>query len=295
MASDIQKMKKNLLREDHPLYEKIIAEKPIWWQFINSDNDFYVEIRKGNVIDVYYRGGRVAQISFKKGVFVATAHPKYTADNVSKDDPRYYKNSKDAIYQECLELISYEDGLAKMKCRIKEHYATDDEDNVENTSEKYIQGGLIVKHRHQYLDSEFAYKFLSIPRSRKTIRFDLVQIKDGKIVFVELKRFWDNRMRTSKGEPEILEQMTNYINFIKENEDELCDYYKVLYKIKVKLGLPVPSIDDINKLSIELRPELLVAMCHEESKHGKDAKQNRKNYIDKKLKTLNIAPQYFDL
>ena len=66
------------------MYEKIIAEKPIWWQFINSDNDFYVEIRKGNVIDVYYRGGRVAQISFKKGVFVATAHPKYTADNVSK-------------------------------------------------------------------------------------------------------------------------------------------------------------------------------------------------------------------
>jgi hypothetical protein len=122
-----------------------------------------------------------------------------------------------------------------------------------------------------------------------------VQIKDGKIVFVELKRFWDNRMRTSKGEPEILEQMTNYINFIKENEDELCDYYKVLYKIKVKLGLPVPSIDDINKLSIELRPELLVAMCHEESKHGKDAEQNRKNYIDKKLKILNIAPQYFDL
>jgi hypothetical protein len=41
-----------------------------------------------------------------------------------------------------------------MKCRIKEHYATDDEDDVENTSEKYIQGGLIVKHRHQYLDSD---------------------------------------------------------------------------------------------------------------------------------------------
>ena len=74
MASDIQKMKKNLLSEDHPLYEKIIAENPIWWQFINRDNDFYVEIRKGNVIDVYYRGGRVAQISCKKGAFVATAH-----------------------------------------------------------------------------------------------------------------------------------------------------------------------------------------------------------------------------
>ena len=50
----IQEMKGNLLREDHPLYKRIIGEKPIWWRLINNDKDLYVEIRKGNIIDVYY-------------------------------------------------------------------------------------------------------------------------------------------------------------------------------------------------------------------------------------------------
>ena len=306
MTNAIQKMKDNLLNENHPLYEKIKKEKPIWWRLINSDRDLYVEIRKENIIDAYFRGGRVAQISLKNDNFVATAHPLYIKDKVSRDDPEYFKISKsknkngediiihNVIYQDCLKLISNRGSLAKMKERIKKYYAIEDKGDIEKTSEKLIQGKLIVDNRNIYLDSEFAYKFLAKPRSRKTIRFDLVQIKDNKLFFVELKRFWDYRMRTSKGEPEILEQMQNYIDFIKENGIELCDYYKTLYKIKVKLGLPVPQVDDIERLSINLMPQLLIAIFYDASKHGENAKQDRINYINDKLKTINIVPQYID-
>lgn len=302
MNSSIQIMNSDLLCENHPLYKKIIDEKPIWWELVNKDKDFYIEIRKDNIIDVYYRGGRVAQISVKKNQFKATAHPKYTDDNVTKDNPKFYRKSKSkdgitytAIYQDCMNLISTEDGLAIMKERIKNHYATEDADDVENTSEKSIQGKLIVENRHIYLDSEFAYKLLAQPRSRKTVRFDLVKIEDGKLVFVELKRFWDNRMRTSEGDPEIIEQMTNYAKFIEKNKCVLQSYYKTLYKIKEKLGLAVPQIDNIEKLSLDPNPQLLVAMCHEDSKHGINAKRDREEYIKTKLGTINIEPQFLNI
>ena len=299
MNCSIQKMKSGLLRENHLLYKKIIGEQPIWWKLVNKDKDFYIEIRKENIIDVYYRGGRVAQIMAKRNQFEATAHPKYTDDNVTKDNPKYYRESKSkkgitytAIYQNCMSLISTEEGLALMKERIKNNYATEDVDDAENTSEKSIQGRLIVENRHLYLDSEFAYKLLAQPRSRITVRFDLVKIEDNKLVFVELKRFWDNRMRTSKGNPEIIEQMTNYKNFIEENKEVLLSYYKTLYKIKVKLGLTVPQIDDIENLILDPNPQLLVAMCHEDSKHGVNSKKDREEYIKAKLATINIKPQF---
>jgi hypothetical protein len=296
-------MESGLLWENHPLYKKIIGEQPIWWKLVNKDKDFYIEIRKDNIIDVYYRGGRVAQITAKKNVFEATAHPKYTDDNVTKDNPKYYRKSKSkkgnitytAIYQNCMSLISTEEGLVIMKERIKNNYATEDTDDVENTSEKSIQGKLIVENRNLYLDSEFAYKLFAQARSRKTVRFDLVKIEDNKLVFVELKRFWDSRMRTSKGNPEIIEQMTNYKNFIEENKEVLLSYYKTLYKIKAKLGIAVPQIDNIEKLSLDPNPQLLVVMCHEDSKHGKNARKDRENYIKAKLGKINIEPQFRDI
>lgn len=298
----IQEMKGNLLREDHPLYKRIIGEKPIWWRLINNDKDLYVEIRKGNIIDVYYQGSRVAQITMKNSQFVATAHPKYIDDNVSEEDPNYYRKSEskkgiafNAIYQDCMNLISTKEGLAIMKKRIETVNATEDTDNIESTSEKCIQGKLIIENRNLYLDSEFAYKLLAKPRSRKTIRFDLVKIENNKLIFVELKRFWDSRMRTSKGNPEIIEQMTNYRNFIEENKCVLLSYYKTLYMIKKNLGLSVPQIDDIDKLSIVPNPQLLIAMCHEDSKHGEGAKKDREDYIKNKLGTINIEPQFWNI
>ena len=75
----------------------------------------------------------------------------------------------------------------------------------------------------------------------------------------------------------------------------LLSYYKTLYMIKKNLGLSVPQIDDIDKLSIVPNPQLLIAMCHEDSKHGEGAKKDREDYIKNKLGTINIEPQFWNI
>lgn len=305
MAKNIARISCNLLDLNHPLYQKLLVEQPSWWKNVTTDNEFYIEIRKGNIIDVYYEGGRAAQICLMKERFVVTAHPKYVYDNVKKDDSRLYRQSKkdgkiifSAIYQDCLDCLATNEKIARMKQRIRDNYSSvkkeDSESNIEDISEKFIQGKLVVNNRGIYLDSEFAHKLFDEPRSRKTVRFDLVKIENGRLIFVELKRFWDSRMRTTKGEPEIIEQMTNYKDFIEVNRNELCEYYKILYQIKMKLNLPVPSIKDINKLEIEVTPQLLIALYHDNVRHGPNAKEKRQDYINSHLKTKGICPQYFE-
>lgn len=294
-------MENGLLSENAPLYRKIKEESPDWWLLVTSDPELYVEIRKKNIIDIYYNGGRAAQVTYINGQYKLTAHPKYVYENVTEDDCRYYKhyinnkgkNAYTAIYQDCAQCFCSKEQLESMKRRIEKQYSNDGNGEEEKKDEKFIQGSLIVSHRDKYLDSEFAYKLTNEPRSRKTIRFDLVKLENDKLVFVELKRFWDSRMRTSQGEPEIIDQMKKYIAFIKANKQQLRDYYKTLYRIKRMLGLPIPSINDIDNLEIDPMPQLLIALNHDDKKHSANAKKNRMEYINEWLEKLKIHPEYF--
>lgn len=77
--NNISLLEPELLDASHSLYQLLKGEQaPSWWKPLTKDHELYIEIRKKNVIDVYYYGGRMAEISydrFSKGI-VATAHPK---------------------------------------------------------------------------------------------------------------------------------------------------------------------------------------------------------------------------
>ena len=90
-----------------------------------------------------------------------------------------------------------------MKANIQKHYSGSN--SGECTSEKFIQGSLILKGRDKYLDSEFAHRLYV--GQNKTVRIDLVKVENGFIVFEELKRIGDYRLRNMMGNPEILEQI----------------------------------------------------------------------------------------
>ncbi len=283
---EISKLGNNLLDPNNKLFEILKQNPPIWWRKLKEDNDLYIEVRKNNIIEAYYNGGRLAEIKYNsrnKDLSVKT-HPKYLGhDNVS--ETRFYristrngKTSHDAIYQECKEEIEKDPGILK-KNIIKFYSGVSD---GENTLEKLIQGTLILHNRNKYIDSEFAHRFYN--EERKTIRIDLVGIENNKLYFEELKRVIDSR----QSDTEILTQMKEYSQFIDANAKPLEDYYKTLYIIKQSLSLPVPKISDIQDLKIDKIPRLII--CQNYNKISK-SRLNRIKNIEEILKVNHLKYQ----
>ena len=292
MEKVISKMESGLLDEDHILYKYLNSDQaPYWWKDLKEDQELYIDVRKENILDVYYLGGRMAEIKYDSKI-IALAHPKYLGFNDEYyEDDRYYRKAISKrgkteyvpIYQNCLDWISKR--REEMKANIKSCYSGGDEG--ENTSEKYIQGNLVINHRDRYLDTEFAHRLYD--GERKTVRIDLVKIEDGCFVFEELKRIGDNRLRTTDGKPEIIEQIENYRAFLKHNIDELTQYYRTLYRIKRMLGLPIPPVDDIDTIEVNPEPQLLIAQNYDKIS-GK--RLSRIDDIEKILQTINVKPNY---
>ena len=252
---EISKLGNNLLDPNNKLFEILKQNPPIWWRKLKEDNDLYIEVRKNNIIEAYYNGGRLAEIKYNsrnKDLSVKT-HPKYLGhDNVS--ETRFYristrngKTSHDAIYQECKEEIEKDPGILKKN-----------------------------------IDSEFAHRFYN--EERKTIRIDLVGIENNKLYFEELKRVIDSRL----SDTEILTQMKEYSQFIDANAKPLEDYYKTLYIIKQSLSLPVPKISDIQDLKIDKIPRLII--CQNYNKISK-SRLNRIKNIEEILKVNHLKYQ----
>lgn len=208
-----------------------------WWEKMKKHSDLYIEIRKDNNINVYYQGGSVVRLHYcsKHKKIQAFTHPKYLG-------------GKGKTYVNCIDIL--DEKFDSILENIRTHYSQKKGISKEKWSEKYIQGNIIVKNKHNYLDSEFAYVEDGID-----IRIDLVECIAGELRFVELKRIDDNRMVSLDMHPEILSQVASYREFIKMHKEDIIDYYKRLYAIKKVLKLPVP-FSEPQKLNTE--PKLLI-------------------------------------
>lgn len=248
----------NILDPKHALFEQLKFNPPVWWNILKQDPELYVEIRKYNVVEVYYQGGTLAKLVFDKKTnqIKPTAHPKYLG-HCDVNDKRYYKNNNThtPIYQDCSKCLAGK--IEDMKQNIRDCY-TEKHNNIENVSEKKIQGLLIINNRDKYLDSEFSHRLYEGERTE--VRIDLVKIENNQIVFEELKKINDYRLHTTKDSgPEILQQMSEYDAFISKNQIALRNYYMNLIDIKKSLELPLPNINDISKLELNPKPVLVIA------------------------------------
>lgn len=283
-------VKDGLLNSDHPIFNILSSnDAPIWWHNIKRDNLLYIEIRKENYLNVYYLGGCVARIKYNTHhkQFEILTHPKYL-ERLDTSNPKWYKkkikNGKtiyEAIYQDSVEWLSSLGKLKKLEDNVVKIYSGGNEG--EETSEKYIQGKLVINYRNKYLDSEFAYKMFD--GKRNTIRIDLVKIENGKFVFEELKRIKDGRLLTTDGEPEILTQMGNYKGFLQQNQEALTEYYRTLYRTKKKLGLPVPPTNNIDSVIVDPQPTLLIFNNYVKNSAGRT---NRISKMEEILKNNSI-------
>lgn len=240
------------LNPKHEIYNQL--KEASWWHDVLKDKDLYVEVRKDNVVNIYYNGASVAKISYgsRKGL-VAEIHKRYINPNSAASGYRTIKPFAPTKQE-----------FEKWKKGVEEVHGTDDSEDI---SEAHIQGAIITGSRDMYLDSEFQYnKDGDIGK----LRIDLVKVVDNQLVFVELKRIGDGRLLTEdvkKKSPEILEQMGRYSTFIRGYRDSLLTYYKMLHQIKTELGLLVPPMD-YNQLTLCDKPYLRIENTYVKS-HSK--------------------------
>ncbi|ATS01545.1 MULTISPECIES: sigma factor [Porphyromonas] len=242
----IAKFNGSLCREAR-IYQEL-AMQPEWWKQLLSIKGVYVEIRKDNIVEVYYEGGCMAKLEYKKSKkgLIATCHPKYLGKPVPENtEPKY---------EECLHVLK-ENPHFIIK-NIEKYSSRKNGDSGEGVSEQKIQGDMVCSCESRCLDSEFAHRYKE--GESLTLRIDLVTIEDNQLKFIELKTITDKRLLNKNDDaPEILEQMGKYTQFIKVNKDKLLEYYKELYAIKKNMGLPVPPCD-IARLSVCETPHLII-------------------------------------
>jgi hypothetical protein len=214
------------------IFKELKKQQPKWWILLHDDKELYIDIRKDNYINVYYFGGSVAKIDYKKG-FVAIIHQKYLGDNELHEKTQKEIDKFEYVQIDLARLN--EKIIANIKNRIKTDYLH--HINDENPAEKWIQGKLITESTN-YIDSEFQF---NKDEEIDNLRIDLIELTEGVLSFVELKGIFDSRLRVDEirnsKTPEIIEQMGKYQMFINKYESEIIDYYIKLIEIKQSLGL----------------------------------------------------------
>ena len=210
-----------------PLFTEL-AQLPEWWKRILNDKTLYVNIRKGNRINVYYHGASVMELSINRNKSIqGKIHSKYILFQETQTDKNGYR--KDISPETIVE------NLPSIKNAIIANQATS---NPEGLSEKAIQGIIYIEGK--YIDTEFEY----VHSNRLITRIDLTTINDdGMIEFVELKRISDSRLLKkdmSLKNEEIRKQIDDYNSFIEGHKDEIIQYYKQLQQILKKVGVNNP-------------------------------------------------------
>ena len=260
-----------------PLFTEL-SKFPEWWKRILNDKTLYVNIRKGNRINVYYHGASVMELSINRDKSIqGKIHSKYILFQETQTDKNGYR--KDISPETIVE------NLPSIKNAIIANQATS---NPEGLSEKAIQGIMYVEGK--YIDTEFEY----VHPNRLITRIDLTTINDdGMIEFVELKRISDSRLLKkdiSLKNEEIRKQIDNYNFFIEGHKDEIIQYYKQLQQILKKVGVNNPLC---NIAITDIRPSVslyFAGYADGKSNHPKRRKRidNIKQILEEKGINSNI-------
>ncbi len=266
------------LNINNKLFEELEKNNTEWWQNLVNDPSIYIDIRKDNIINAYYRGASIIKLEYSNGL---TGKIHYEYIPLKSEQPYVsYKFNRNSVEFNTEDIAPHllnnfdSDVLKAIKSRINKFNDT--------SSEKCIQSELILKDGF-FIDSEFAYK----KDVEEELRIDLVRIDTDlkKIVFYEVKTILNPELQNEK----IVSQLTKYKSFAENYSPYLLDHYKKLFEIKKKLNiLPVKlaELNHIDDYTILNKPVLLIGDCTDEwiKKH--------KEMIDNKVNDIAYASLY---
>ena len=271
---------KSKLSRHHNLFVTLKNNPPMWWNAVKSHPELYIEVRKDNYINIYYKGGSIAKLEYDDSTksLKVTTHPKYLGKDNYMDAKCYYQAERERkkiympIYQDCGDWLK--DKLGEMLSNVDRYY---------DSKEKQEQSRMIRTNRNQYIDSEFEHLYTRYRISDKKykndyMRIDLVEICNNRIRFVELKMIDDSRLlkKEESVSPEIYGQMQKYRIFADRFKDNLLEYYREVYRIKEDLDLPRPYAD-VNALAIDTKPLLVIANDYSKETKGRTERIRRIN------------------
>jgi len=119
----------NILNKEAKIYSELQSNSPEWWKTVKEDKELYLDIRKEDIIDIYYLGSRLAELKYDRVTkhIRTTAHPKYVGKCDKSDNSAYRKRLRkgkivyDPIYQDC-ESWLMPDKIAELKANVREYY-----------------------------------------------------------------------------------------------------------------------------------------------------------------------------
>ncbi|RTR39977.1 hypothetical protein EKG38_04305 [Shewanella canadensis] len=269
--------------------------KPEWWKELLlrlkpageelSSNGLRLAVRE-NYLNFYHKGQAIAKVAFNRDkTLYSEQHVKYVFEGVNTQkyvrltgsDPSLINPEKPENSAQYLGGKTLEDWIK----RSKDHNG-DEKTFVEN----------VAAANSNVIDME-----MGLPGSG--YRIDLVSLErheDGaSLVFWEAKLTTDKRCRTNSEEPEVLEQLARYREFLtdRDHQGELHKAYiiacQVLVKITELAGKSVaPIIKDVATghlpLTIDCEPRLLIY-------NNEEDKQNSWSRHEKKLREHYVTMQ----
>ena len=258
---------KTKLRVDHGLFKNLVKNPPLWWINLKTDSDLYIDIRKGNYLNIYHNGGSIMKLEWA-GEYKAKIHFEYIP--LQKDNdylPFDFQNDNISLEKhETISINNFEkETLDRIKKRIRKFYPND--------SEKGMQGHYVIKNNGNvknpkgfFIDTEYQFS-IDVNQESSKGRIDLVWVDTERkeIAFVELKTIGDQRLYAANcNNPESIDiQLKKYTIFARKNERELIEYYDVVFQIKKKLEILPPFVTEDSLLQYTLihKPILLVGDC----------------------------------
>lgn len=247
------------LDPEHKLFSALKKQNPPWWWNLVNDKLTYIEVRKGNYLDVYHNGGRILELIYTNE-FKGKIHFEYVPlRSRGNYVPIVSRNGSLQLQHDDLELLDIEDFSSKslrlIQKRIAKFYPP--------TSEKAIQADFRL-NSGCFIDTEFQHN--------EGIRFDLVwiDIARQKLFAVELKTVGDQRLyfneksKDNSNYSRIDSQLQRYREFILEYSRDLVSHYEKVFQVKKRLNLLSPRLAQLDSLSgfiFEPRPILQVGNC----------------------------------
>lgn len=262
-----------------PIFRILKEEQALWWKTVCNDKELYINIRKDNCINVYYKGCSVMELEYgpRKGL-TAKISNEYIEEKYHNMIIRTY--GKKCSIMNPKDIVKIIDSIRK---QIDKYTKTNNDENVKELAfqgEEYLRG--------KYIDSEYAFVY-SQPK-HKLIRIDLISINsDGLIEFIELKRISDRRLNSKSPIPEIVEQIDWYNKFIEDYGVEIEEYYKNVQKIMRNLEINNPCIDiDIKGVCPKLR---LLFIPYDSQKWKNIRNGDKKTRIQRIEKIANLLKE----
>jgi hypothetical protein len=259
------------------LFEWLAVNPPLWWKNLTADPELYVDIRRREGLNVYYRGASIMDLGYdnRQGPF-AKINIKYVPLTCGNDYLNYKIDLKnEAIsFSEArqIELDNFNlSVITAIKERINLIYGTG--------SEKTLQGKYVCTNNMS--NSTYGY-FIDTEFSFEDSRVDMVWVdyKSTSIVFIELKTIGDPRLYGDGSGTSIKEQLKRYSAIASKKSPDLLQYFSKVHEIKKRLNLLPLSAKPLSleKYHIEKRPILLIGNCSDEWI------KNNATVIDEKVK-----------